>query len=234
MDPGDRLVLGVDASSPRGSVALAGPAGVVAEIGIDGLVSPSRRLLPSVRFLLETTAQTLADLAGFAVTVGPGGFTGIRVGLATVRGLALAGGQPVAGVSTLAALADAAGRPGERLAAWLDAGRGEVYAGLFAVDATPTRPPAPWGPECVAAPATVLAGLPAGPLLFAGQGALRHADLIAARPAASGPSALLPRTPFLAGAAARLGALALAAGAAAPAEPCYLRPPDALQARSRG
>ena len=229
--PGDRLFLGIDTSTPRGGIALAGNGVVRAEVSFDGFVSPSRRLLPSIHFALETAGLALGDLAGFAITVGPGSFTGIRVGLATARGLALATGLPVAGVSTLAALAAAAGRAGDTVAAWLDAGRGEVYAALYRSSGETGGAPEALDEERVARPEAVLERLPPAPLRFVGSGALRHVQAITRRAGASPLDRIEPRVPFLAGATACLGEIAQSAGTALPAEPRYLRPPDAVRAR---
>ena len=229
--PGDPLFLGIDTSTPRGGIALASDGVVRAEVNFDGFVSPSRRLLASIHFALETTGLTLADLAGLAVTVGPGSFTGIRVGLATARGLALATGMPVVGVSTLVALAAAAAGGDEQVAAWLDAGRGEVYAGSYRrADATASIPTLIGG-ECVARPPAVLEQLPGEPVHFVGSGALRHAADIRARPRASSQDCVESRVPFLAASTALLGEIAHRAGTALPPDPRYLRAPDALRAR---
>ena len=231
--PGDPLFLGIDTSTPRGGIALAGAGVVRAEVNFDGFVSPSRRLLASIHFALETTGLTLADLAGLAVTVGPGSFTGIRVGLATVRGLALATGISVVGVSTLAALASAAGGGEEQVAAWLDAGRGEVYAGRYRRPRERGSAPTLIGEECVARPPVVLEQLPGAPIHFVGSGAVRHASVIGTRPGATGQDCIDPHIPFLAGSTALLGEIAQRTGTALPPEPRYLRAPDALRAQGR-
>jgi len=157
------------------------------------------------------------------VTVGPGGFTGIRVGLATVRALAESVGRPLAGVSTLAAVAAAAAGDHRPIAVLLDAGRHEVYAGLF-------HGAVAVGQESVAPAAEVLADLPAGPILFVGDGAVRYAELIEARPGAAAGDAVTGMPAGVAAATARLGRQALAAGTALPPAPRYLRPPDATRA----
>lgn len=229
--PGDQLFLGIDTSTPRGGIALVGGGVVRAEINFDGFVSPSRRLLASIHFVLDTTRVRLADLAGVAVTVGPGSFTGIRVGLATARGLALATGLPVVGVSTLAALAAAAGGSADQVAAWLDAGRGEVYAGSYRRAGENRTAPALIGEECVARPAAVLDHLPGAPVHFVGSGAVRHASVIQARPRGSSQDDIESHIPFLAASTALLGEREHRAGTALPPDPRYVRAPDALRAQ---
>ncbi len=216
-------VLGVDTATGRPGLALVEGDVVLAEIAFHRRVSPSRTLMPSLRFVLEQLGLELGGLAAMAVTVGPGSFTGIRVGLATLRGLAQGSGKPLAGVSTLAALAGSYAGVAPHVAAWLDAGRGEIYAALM-------RPDSGLGSEQVAAPSSVLASLPAVPILFVGDGAMRHAPLIRARGVAGDAIAGAP--PLLAAATARLGREALAAGQPRPARASYLRPPDATRARA--
>jgi tRNA threonylcarbamoyladenosine biosynthesis protein TsaB len=90
----------------------------------------SRELLPAVAELMERAGIRWGDVDGVAVGVGPGTFTGLRIGVATARALATAAGLPVHPVSSLAALA--AGQPGGSLTlALIDAKRGELFAALF-------------------------------------------------------------------------------------------------------
>ena len=87
--------------------------------------------------LLEAEGLRLADVEGFAIGIGPGSFTGLRIGLATWKGLAYASRRPIAGASSLAAMALAAApdaRDGEVLVPLLDAKKGELYAGFYARD----------------------------------------------------------------------------------------------------
>jgi tRNA threonylcarbamoyladenosine biosynthesis protein TsaB len=197
----------------------------LAEIGFSRTVSPSRWLLPAVRFLLEAGRIPLEKVSVLAVTVGPGSFTGLRVGLATIRGLAMASGRPVAGISTLEALAAGESAGDVLVAPWLDAGRGEVYAGLL-------RHGREVLPETAAPPETVLRALPPEPILFLGSGAARYHERIRRRPGADAGDRLEPGPSLLAGSVARAGVRALAAGTALPLQPRYLRPPDATRARA--
>jgi tRNA threonylcarbamoyladenosine biosynthesis protein TsaB len=95
-------------------------------------VSVAASLLPAIDTLLRRAKLGVAELGGYAIGIGPGSFTGLRIGVATLKGLAFGSEAPVAAVSTLAALARAAGAGAEPVVALLDARRGEVYAAAFA------------------------------------------------------------------------------------------------------
>lgn len=104
-------------------------------------------LLPMVRAVLDEAGAAFADLDLLAVTVGPGAFTGLRIGLAAARGLALATGLPCLGVTTLEAVAQAvpaAARTGDAILAVLDTRRDDVYAQTFGNDLNPWTRPGPW------------------------------------------------------------------------------------------
>lgn len=149
------------------------------------------------------------DIDRIGVTVGPGSFTGLRVGLSFAQGLGAALARPVVGISTLQALAASAPDPSGRLAAVIDARRGQVYLQTF-TDGAPDGEPAPWD---VAAARSHLAG-PGWRLIGGG----------AALVAPEGAEILDIVTPT----AAALAALTVAADpGAAPPRPLYLRAPDA-------
>ncbi|WP_086463756.1 tRNA (adenosine(37)-N6)-threonylcarbamoyltransferase complex dimerization subunit type 1 TsaB [Oceanibaculum nanhaiense] len=133
-------------------------------------------LLPMVRAALDEAGLGFADLDRLAVTVGPGSFTGLRIGLAAARGLALATGLPLTGITTLEALAaavDPAARQGRVTVALIDSRRGDVFVQIFGEDAAPLSAPA------AADPAALDALLPAGPLLLAGDAAPAALEVLA-------------------------------------------------------
>lgn len=101
----------------------------------------AERLMEFVDAALDAAGMTLQDIGRIAVTIGPGSFTGIRVGVAAARGLALALGVPAVGVSTLSALA-ADRQTGASLLVAMDAKRDEVYWQSFAADGAEASPPA--------------------------------------------------------------------------------------------
>jgi len=126
------LVLGVDTTTPSGSAALLKGTALFAEINHDSPDTFSERLLPAIQFLLKSNELTIQDVEGYAVAVGPGSFTGIRIGLSTIKSFAYSSGKPIAPVSTLTALARKIQHPQTLLICpLLDAKKNEVYAALF-------------------------------------------------------------------------------------------------------
>lgn len=127
-------ILAVDTTTPSGSVAVLEDKRLLAEIGVESLSTHSVRLLSSIRVLLDALQLNIQEIDGFAVTPGPGSFTGIRIGLSTVKSFAFASGKPVAAVSSLAAMAWKVRNLRACLAApMLDAKKGEIYAALFEI-----------------------------------------------------------------------------------------------------
>jgi tRNA threonylcarbamoyladenosine biosynthesis protein TsaB len=126
-------LLGIDTSGKSGGVTLAeGDAHTYRVLETSPIAGGtfSAQLVPTVASLLTKRNLRIHDLGGFAVASGPGSFTGLRVGLGAVKGLAEAGGKPIATVSLLAALASLAEVEGP-VAAALDAGRNQIYLGLY-------------------------------------------------------------------------------------------------------
>ena len=219
-------LLTIQTATPAGSVALTDGERLLGELFLDVRRPHGGWLLGAVEQLLVAAGTSVADLDGFGVTIGPGSFTGLRVGLATVKGLAQASAKPVAGVSTLRTLALQAPHAALPVCALLDARKKEVYAGMFAWQ---EGLPRPLGPERVLTPEQLLHEL-TGPVLFVGDGAAAYRTLIVRQ---LGPRAhFLPETyaPPRAAHAAVLALHAFAAGEALPAaqiNPVYIRPSEA-------
>ena len=215
-------VLALDTTTPRGSLAVAGDGGLLAEARVVTSDGHSRWVLGAADALLRGLGLAAGALDGFAVTVGPGSFTGLRVGLSTVQGLALAAGRPCVGLPTLDVLALAAAGRAPRVVALMDAFRGETYAAVF--DGAGRALVAPR----VVALDTLLAELGAdeGETAFVGDAVDAQRAAIAARV----PGAVFPAVDlYLAAPLAREAAVRLAAGkgtAAASLRPLYLRGAD--------
>ncbi len=139
-------------------------------------------LMPMVMTVMTEAAIEFDALDGIAVTQGPGSFTGVRIGLATARGLALAAGLPLAGVTTLQALAAApppAERQGHMILALLDARRDQVYGQIFTADGAPADAPFAAGVDSM--PDRLARTCASGtPLLLVGSGSALAARVLAA------------------------------------------------------
>lgn len=132
------LLLAIDTSGRNGSVALCrGDANRFEILQLTTLEGGtySARLMPTIDDILQHHRLNLTDIDGFAVVSGPGSFTGLRVGLATVKGLCEVVHKPLATVSMLEAITITHAPDGQAVTAILDAGRGEVYVGEYRVSA---------------------------------------------------------------------------------------------------
>lgn len=126
------LILSLDTTTSFGSVALLRGTELLSEINMKSPLTHSESLLPAIHFLLKSKRLNIKDVDGYALSVGPGSFTGIRIGLSTVKSFSWASGKPIAPVSTLEALALKLGDSHRRLMApLLDAKKGEIYGSLF-------------------------------------------------------------------------------------------------------
>lgn len=128
----DPLILGIETATLAGSIALTRGEQMIESFSGDPGISHSNTLLADLDKLLSQTNTTLAQIDLFAVAAGPGSFTGLRIGIATVKALAATLDRPCAAVPTLQAVA-LSGGPAESSVALLPAGRGEVFAQLFSV-----------------------------------------------------------------------------------------------------
>ncbi|HVE73142.1 MAG TPA: tRNA (adenosine(37)-N6)-threonylcarbamoyltransferase complex dimerization subunit type 1 TsaB [Thermoanaerobaculia bacterium] len=122
------IILAADTSLPLLSVALLRDGELAGAVALEGKGSRNEKLLPAIDWLLAESGTDRAAIDLFAVTRGPGSFTGVRIGLATMQGLAMALRKPVCAMSTHEAIAF--GEAG-RVAVADDAGRGELYVSVF-------------------------------------------------------------------------------------------------------
>jgi len=124
------LVLSLATSGLHGEIGLAHPDGRLEILALGRGAARGRGILPAVEALLAAAGAAVRDLGAITVDVGPGSFTGIRVGVTTAKSLAWALGLPISGVISLAALARAA-PPAREVIAVRDAGRGRLYHARF-------------------------------------------------------------------------------------------------------
>lgn len=160
-------VLAVETSSLAGGVALLEDERLVAEYLLDVSITHSERLMAAVDRVLADARWTARELTGLAVAIGPGSFTGLRIAVSTVKGLALALDLPIAAVPTLDAMAAALPWAALPVCPVLDARKAEVYASLYRWDGQAMR--RDWdylalSPEALAARLTE-------PVIVAGDGA---------------------------------------------------------------
>ena len=186
----------------------------------------AERLVPLIGEVLDDAQATWESLDRLAVTIGPGAFTGLRIGLSTARGLALAANKPLVGITTLEAVAHAVAieeRQGRNLLVVLDAKRADVYAQLFGPNLSPLTEPVAILPE-------KLPGLTGNdPLVIAGD----HAKAV--QPVFGGQATVasghgLPDAEIV----AALAAVIEPPKNGEPPAPLYIRPPDATIPKNGG
>ena len=227
------VVLGIDTGGPIGSFGVVAD-GRLAAAAIRSSLSHGYELPAAVDEVLETAGANLGDLSAIAVAIGPGSFTGLRVGVSYAKGIAAARKISIVGVSSLDALALCAGSgltEGASICPVIDARRGEVYAGLYRFVAGALEKTSG---DLVISLAQLVAEL-ADEVVFVGYGVAQQACLLAR---ANGRRAVVIEN---AGLSLR-GSFVAAIGAAkvarnqtdviATLEPLYLRPPDAATSLS--
>jgi len=124
-------VLGIDTSTTCGSIGLIHDESVISEYLLNLSITHSERLLDAIDLVLGKARCALADLDGFAISLGPGSFTGVRIGVSTVKGLAYAVQKRVVGVSTLDVLASQVSSTPYLICPVIDARKGEVYSAFY-------------------------------------------------------------------------------------------------------
>ena len=211
-------MLAVDTTSDRGSIALVEDRAVRAETSL--VAGPghghAEQLLPAIERLLSENGRQLRDVDGYAVATGPGSFTGLRVGISSVQGLAVALPRPCCGVSALDALARHGRAHGRPIAAMIDAFRDEVFAARYTSDGAPIEGP------LLLTPLAFLERVPPG-AAYLGSGVDRYADAVAGHDAGA---LLACPPPLLAGSVGLVAEERLASGQGVGPEslrPLYVR-----------
>jgi len=123
------IILAVDTSAPHASFAIAVGQDIIASLSTSAAVQHSRTFFSHISTLLKLADLEITEIDLFASATGPGSFTGLRVGLAAIKGLAYASGKPPMGINSIDAIALSAGINGPLIVV-IDAGRNEVYCGL--------------------------------------------------------------------------------------------------------
>ena len=187
------LVLGVESSGPRGGVALLEDGRTLGEALFEAGMVHGREIAPAADRLLKAAGRGPAALDLVAVDIGPGSYTGLRVGLAAAKGLSFALGRPIVGVPSLDVLADSAKGLGDVLAAAIDAKWDQVYGALYEVrNGKPERVTDMFAER----PEVFAARVPAAALVV-GDALERHAALFTARGARPAPRELWNPSPAL-------------------------------------
>ncbi|MBI4609850.1 MAG: tRNA (adenosine(37)-N6)-threonylcarbamoyltransferase complex dimerization subunit type 1 TsaB [Candidatus Rokubacteria bacterium] len=225
-------ILAIETSTLAGSAALLDGEQLVGEYTLNVRTTHSERLLTAVDRLLQDAGWTPATLEGLAVSIGPGSFTGLRIGVSTVKGLAFSLGIPAAAVSTLEALAWQLPFARHPVCPVLDARKGEVYAALFRwEDAGLVRD---WEDQALA-PDDLCARL-SGPTIFVGDGITSYGTLFGERLGARAIFAPAARRLPSAACVGQLGLARLRTGEGVDPvalAPRYLRPSEAELKRRR-
>ena len=224
-------ILALDTATRRGSVALLEDRNVVAQLNLASLETHSARLLRSIEYLLGTASWRLSDLSLIAAGLGPGSFTGIRIGLSTALGLAQSLSIPFAGISGLDAVARSASWVEGRLGVIMDAQRSQIYYAEYLIHGGSVRRihrPSLWFPG------DLKGRLLHKGLHIIGDGIERYLQSL------NRVSPLWPRILdsdlYLASAIARIALVrrqCWRSGECLRAEPLYIRPPDALKPKER-
>ncbi|MBU4484879.1 tRNA (adenosine(37)-N6)-threonylcarbamoyltransferase complex dimerization subunit type 1 TsaB [bacterium] len=124
-------ILAIDSSTPQSSVALSRDDKIVAEARMESTPSLAEKLLPNIDEILKNVGWNIKDIEGIAVSIGPGSFTGLRIGLATAKGIALANNIPIVGVSSLEILAMNGSGSDLIVVPIIDARKKEVYTAAY-------------------------------------------------------------------------------------------------------
>jgi tRNA threonylcarbamoyladenosine biosynthesis protein TsaB len=168
------LILAVETATERGSLALAAADRLLGEYAFTAPGSYLQHLLPGVNALLSGAGRKLSEVQAIAVSQGPGNFTGLRIGLATAKGLAWSLQIPLVAVSTLEVLAAPIPAPAAPVGVLIDAKRREVYLGLYLL--SENRPQALDAP--IRLPLDALLARLSPPLILTGPGLTAYEDFL--------------------------------------------------------
>ncbi len=171
--PKHPIILSLENSGMCGSIAITARM-CLAEYSLNSKKTHSKRLLTSIDFIMAEAMLDWPDIDAIAVSLGPGSFTGLRIGLTTAKGLAMAADRPLIGISTLAALASQVQHSGKLICPIIDARKGEVYAAFYRYEQGAVQlvsPPIAIQPHDLAKKINE-------PVLFIGDGSSLYKDLL--------------------------------------------------------
>ncbi len=224
------LVLALDASHMKGSVAVTRGSEPLCEIIFDASDTHSATLMPAVDECLAAASAAIKEIDLFVTVIGPGSFTGLRIGLATVKGFAAVARRPVAAVGSLELLAAAVPFAGVPVLPLIDARRGEVYAAVYDTSGDlPVEILPPFASVPGSLGRRILETGIDGPVIVCGTGSENYrGELVEALPAGTrycGPRWSTPSASIAA--ALALEGDAVPYDGLSALEPLYIRPPDA-------
>jgi len=195
-------ILAIETATIAGSVAICDDSsGLMGEVKINVKIAHAERLMPSIKWLLDSSRVTIEEIDAFAISIGPGSFTGLRIGLSTVKGFAFATNKPVVSVPTLDAFARTVPFSAYQICPLLDARKDEVFAGLYR-----------WAdnniikvmPERAISPGDLLKEI-SDKTVFIGDGIIRYGDMIRDM---CGDNAIFPPPSIMSPSAATVGEIA--------------------------
>ena len=169
------LTLAFDTSSKTAAVALLQDDVILYDAIINVDLNHSEVLLPAIDQACLQTRIKISEIDLFACTIGPGSFTGLRIGVSTLKGLMLATGKPAAGISSLAALALNVGKSSKIICSIMDAGRGQVYTAFYRYNKSGFLDQI--GTDKAVDPREIIHN-PEQEIMFVGDGAIKYADII--------------------------------------------------------
>lgn len=167
-------VIAIETATLAGSIAIIDDSRVISEIMLNVKATHSEKLMAAIDRLLGDSKLTIDDMDGIAVSIGPGSFTGLRIGMSTAKGLSYATGKPLVGVPTLDAMALNISFSDHLICPIQDAKKGEVYAAIYRVG---VDRPEKIMMEIAVDPAD-LAGMISEKTVFIGDGVNRYRDIL--------------------------------------------------------
>jgi tRNA threonylcarbamoyladenosine biosynthesis protein TsaB len=221
------VILAIENTGMCGSVALVCSSHCIGEHSLQTKLTHSKRLLSSVTYLMEEAQLDWEQIDAIAVSLGPGSFTGLRIGLSTVKGLSLASSIPLIGISTLEAMASPFSYAACQICSIIDARKKEVYAALFQPEMNGTL--SRLSEDLVLSPEDLAAKITA-PTLLVGDGAELYGDMFKEE---LGQNVIFPPPLLSFPRAVHIGHLGLSSWEQknfldpASAAPIYIRPSDA-------